>query len=58
MNEVREIDASEREARRALRLEVVETSAPRRLCSRCGSTVVGPNPEDAFEIVMEHVPDR
>ncbi|WP_263309821.1 GNAT family N-acetyltransferase [Brachybacterium atlanticum] len=44
---------------RTLRLEVVETNLPaRRLCSRCGFAVVGPNPEDAAEIVMEHVPDR
>ena len=42
-----------------LRLEVVETNLPaRRLYSRCGFAVVGPNPEDAAEIVMEHVPDR
>lgn len=42
-----------------LRLEVVETNLPaRRLYERCGFTVVGPNPEDAAEIVMEHVPDR
>ena len=44
---------------RTLRLEVVETNLPaRRLYSRCGFAVVGPNPEDAAEIVMEHVPDR
>lgn len=44
---------------RALRLEVVETNLPaRRLYSRCGFVVVGPNPEDAAEIVMDHVPDR
>ncbi|MCT1436653.1 GNAT family N-acetyltransferase [Brachybacterium paraconglomeratum] len=44
---------------RTLRLEVVETNLPaRRLYSRCGFVVVGPNPEDAAEIVMEHVPDR
>lgn len=44
---------------RALRLDVVETNLPaRRLYSRCGFVVVGPNPEDAAEIVMEHVPDR
>ena len=55
---MREIDASEWETWRALRLEVVETSAARRLYSRCGFAVVGPNPEDAAEIVMEHVPDR
>ena len=59
MNEVRENNASERGTRRALRLEVVETNLPaRRLYSRCGFAVVGPNPEDAAEIVMEHVPDR
>lgn len=58
MNEVREIDASEWETWRALRLEVVETTPARRLHSRCGFAVVGPNPEDAAEIVMEHVPDR
>ena len=42
-----------------VRLEVVEANFPaRRLYSRCGFAVVGPNPEDAAEIVMEHVPDR
>jgi len=42
-----------------LRLEVVESNLPaRRLYERCGFTVVGPNPEDAAEIVMEFVPDR
>lgn len=58
MNEVRENNASERGTRRALRLEVVETTPARRLYSRCGFTVVGPNPEDEAQIVMEHVPDR
>lgn len=44
---------------RVLRLEVVESNlSARRLYSRCGFAVVGPNPEDAAEIVMEHVPDR
>lgn len=44
---------------RTLRLEVVEANFPaRRLYSRRGFAVVGPNPEDAAEIVMEHVPDR
>jgi len=44
---------------RVLRLEVVESNlSARRLYSRCGFTVVGPNPEDEDEIVMEHVPDR
>jgi ribosomal protein S18 acetylase RimI-like enzyme len=39
-----------------LRLEVVETNLPaRRLYERCGFTLVGPNPEGAAEIVMEHV---
>lgn len=43
----------------SLRLEVVEANLPaRRLYERCRFTVVGPNPEDATEIVMEHVPDR
>jgi len=56
---VREISASDWRIWRALRLEVVETNLPaRRLYSRCGFAVVGPNPEDAAEIVMEHVPDR
>jgi ribosomal protein S18 acetylase RimI-like enzyme len=42
-----------------LLLEVVETNLPaRRLYERCGFTLVGPNPEDAAEIVMEHVPGR
>jgi GNAT superfamily N-acetyltransferase len=42
-----------------LLLEVVETNLPaRRLYERCGVTLVGPNPEDAAEIVMEHVPGR
>ena len=43
----------------SLRLEVVETNLPaRRLYERSGFTLVGPNPEDATEIIMEHVPDR
>ncbi|PWH07545.1 N-acetyltransferase [Brachybacterium endophyticum] len=42
-----------------LRLAVVETNAPaRRLYESCGFAVIGPNPEDDAELLMEHAGAR
>ena len=45
--------------RAAMRLAVVETNAPaRRLYERCGFGVIGRNPDDDAELLMERGPDR